>query len=156
MKIQLIVLLNFSFNWIFSKKEQNLIYHLYSCYKKKIKIEKPLLLLKFDKEVITYAIYNEGNIFTKLKGVKISFNKNNCEEYALNVIENANDECVGVNVILSYIDCKDNEKRNQLIELFRNIKNKCQNIDNSIKVEEYDNNLINIEVFKYINLFYDN
>ena len=136
--------------------EQNLIYHLYSCYKKKIKIEKPLLLLKFDKEVITYAIYNEGNIFTKLKGVKISLNKNNCEEYALNVIENANDECVGVNVILSYIDCKDNEKRKQLIELFRNIKNKCQNIDNSIKVEEYDNNLINIEVFKYINLFYDN
>ena len=79
--------------------EQNLIYHLYSCYKKKIKIEKPLLLLKFDKEVITYAIHNEGNIFTKLKGVKISLNKNNCEEYALNVIENANDECVGVDVI---------------------------------------------------------
>ena len=133
--------------------EQNLIYHLFLCCKKNAKIEKSILFLKFDKLVFNYAIYNEGNIFTKLKG-KIEFlNKRNIEEYIFNFIESANNDYDKMDVVLSYIDYK--EEKNQLMNLFGSIKKYCQKINSSIQVFIYDKNDINNEIFKYINLLYD-
>lgn len=42
------------------------------------------------------------------------------------------------------------------MEIFENIKKHCQKMDSTSKVVIYDNDDINIDVFKYMNLFYDN
>ena len=137
--------------------EQNLVYHLYLSEKKKISINKSLLFLKFDKYIVNYVILHEGNILTELPGkLKKNFNKNNIEEYAKSIIQKANDEYEGVDVILSYIDCNNEEEKNKLIEIFENINKYCQKLDSTSKVVIYDNDDINVNVFKYMNLFYDN
>ena len=137
--------------------EQNLVYHLYLSQKKKIPINKSLLFLKFDKFIVNYAILYEGNIRAELSG-KLNNNskKNAIENYAISIIEKANNDYEGVDVILSYIDYSNEEEKNQLMEIFENIKKHCQKMDSTSKVVIYDNDDINIDVFKYMNLFYDN
>ena len=137
--------------------EQNLVYHLYLSQKKKIPINKSLLFLKFDKFIVNYAILYDGNIRAGLSGkLNKNFNKNNIENNAISIIEKANNDYEGVDVILSYIDYSNEEEKNQLMEIFENIKKHCQKMDSTSKVVIYDNDDINIDVFKYMNLFYDN
>jgi hypothetical protein len=137
--------------------EQNLVYHLYLSQKKKIPINKSLLFLKFDKFIINYAILYEGNIRAELSGrLNNNSKKNTIENNAISIIEKANNDYEGVDVILSYIDYSNEEEKNQLMEIFENIKKHCQKMDSTSKVVIYDNDDINIDVFKYMNLFYDN
>ena len=137
--------------------EQNLVYHLYLSQKKKIPINKSLLFLKFDKFIVNYAILYDGNIRAGLSGkLNKNFNKNNIENNAISIIEKANNDYEGVDVILSYIDYSNEEEKNKLMEIFENIKKHCQKMDSTSKVVIYDNDDINIDVFKYMNLFYDN
>ena len=137
--------------------EQNLVYHLYLSQKKKIPINKSLLFLKFDKFIVNYAILYEGNIRAELSGrLNNNSKKNTIENYAISIIEKANNDYEGVDVILSYIDYSNEEEKNQLMEIFENIKKHCQKMDSTSKVVIYDNDDINIDVFKYMNLFYDN
>jgi hypothetical protein len=137
--------------------EQNLVYHLYLSQKKKIPTKKPLLFLKFDKFIVNYAILDEGKICTELPGkLNKNYNKNDIEDYAISIIEKANTDYEGVDVILSYIDCTNEEEKNKLMKIFENIKKHCQKMDSTTKVVIYDNDDINIDVFKYMNLFYDN
>jgi hypothetical protein len=137
--------------------EQNLVYHLYLSQKKKIPINKSLLFLKFDKFIVNYAILYEGNIRAELSGrLNNNSKKNTIENNAISIIEKANNDYEGVDVILSYIDYSNEEEKNQLMEIFENIKKHCQKMDSTSKVVIYDNDDINIDVFKYMNLFYDN
>ena len=137
--------------------EQNLVYHLYLSQKKKIPTKKPLLFLKFDKFIVNYAILDEGKICTELPGkLNKNYNKNKIEDYAISIIEKANTDYEGVDVILSYIDCSNEEEKNKLMKIFEKIKNHCQKMDSTTKVVIYDNDDINIDVFKYMNLFYEN
>ena len=137
--------------------EQNLVYHLYLSQKKKIPTKKPLLFLKFDKFIVNYAILDEGKICTELPGkLNKNYNKNDIEDYAISIIEKANTDYEGVDVILSYIDCSNEEEKNKLMKIFEKIKNHCQKMDSTTKVVIYDNDDINIDVFKYMNLFYEN
>ena len=134
--------------------EQNLIYHLFLCYKKEVEIEKPILFLIFDKLVVNYAMYYEGNICTNLKGKIEYLNKKNIEEYIFNFIESVNNDYDGVDIVLSHIDYKDEEKKKELICLFENIRKYCEKMNSQVVV--YDKNDINNEIFKYINLLYEN
>ena len=137
--------------------EQNLVYHLYLSQKKKIPTKKPLLFLKFDKFIVNYAILYDGNIRAGLSGkLNKNYNKNDIEDYAISIIEKANTDYEGVDVILSYIDCTNEEEKNKLMKIFENIKKHCQKMDSTTKVVIYDNDDINIDVFKYMNLFYEN
>ena len=134
--------------------EQNLIYHLFLCYKKDVEIEKSILFLMFDKLVVNYAMYYEGNICTNLKGKIEYLDKKNIEEYIFNFIESVNNDYDGVDIVLSHIDYKDEEKKKELICLFENIRKYCEKMNSQVVV--YDKNDINNEIFKYINLLYEN
>ena len=137
--------------------EQNLIYHLYLSGKEKKSLEKPLLFLKFDKFVVNYAILSEGNIFTEIqRGINGNLEKNNNENYAINIIDKVKDEFSGVDIVLSYIDINSEEEKNKLMETFEKIKKLCQEMDSTSQVVVYNNNDINLNIFKYINFFYDN
>ena len=137
--------------------EQNLIYHLYLSGKEKKSLEKPLLFLKFDKLVVNFAILSEGNIFTEMqRGINGNLEKNNNENYAINIIDKVKDEFCGVDIVLSYIDFNNEEEKNKLMETFEKIKKHCQEMDSTSQVVVYNNNDININVFKYMNLFYNN
>lgn len=134
--------------------QQNLIYHLFLCKKKNIQNTKPILFLKFDKlSTMTFSILNKGLIINELK-TEIKCEKN---EYVFNLIKYVNDEYKGIDLVLSYIDCKEGEEKKSLFELFENIKKYCnEKLEPKIDVITYEQNDINIDIFKYMNLFYEN
>ena len=112
--------------------EQSLIYYLYLSNLKNIIPKKSLLFILFDKLVVNAAIFNEGAIFTKLKGKKDKdsnwkssyFNNININDVngILDFLENANDTFEGIDLVLSYVDNNEEKKKN-LFELFETIKN---------------------------------
>ena len=146
--------------------EQSLIYYLYLSYLKNKPPKKSVLFMEFDKLVVNAAIFNDGSIFTELKGKKEKdanwkssyFNNINTNDIngILDFLENANDTFEGIDVVLSYVDLKEEKKKN-ILELFDTIKKHCQEkINPPIKVYVYDQNEIANNVFNYMNLFYDN
>ena len=147
--------------------EQSLIYHLYLLNLKNNPPKKSVLFIQFDKLVVNASVFNEGAIFSKLKGKKEKdskwkssyFNniKTNDVNGILDFLENANDTFEGIDLALSYIDNSDEEKKNKLLELFEIIKKHCQEkISPPIEVFVYEQNEIANNVFKYMNLFYNN
>ena len=113
--------------------------------------------MKFDKLIVNYAILHEGNISTEINGkLNKNYDKKNIEEYAISIITKVNEDYEGVDVVLSYIDCTNEQEKNKLLEIFEKIKKHCQKMDSTTKVVVYDNDDINVDVFKYMNLFYDN
>ena len=147
--------------------EQSLIYHLYLLNLKNNPPQKSVLFMQFDKLVVNASIFNEGAIFSKLKGKKEKdskwkssyFNniKTNDVNGILDFLENANDTFEGIDLALSYVDNSDEEKKNKLLELFETIKKHCQEkISPPIEVFVYEQNEITNNVFKYMNLFYNN
>ena len=134
---------------------QNLIYHLFLLNQKKDPLKKTILFLKFDKLVVNYAIYNNGNIITKLKE-KLENNNNNIAEFILNFIKNVNTIYNGVNLVMNYIDYNDEEKKKNINELIQRInKFVTEKLEPRVPVIVYEQNAIDIKVFKYINLFYN-
>ena len=144
--------------------EQSLIYHLYLSNLNKNPPKKSVLFMEFDKLVVNAAVFNEGAIFTKLKGKKEKdakwkssyFNniKTSDANGILDLLENANDTFEGIDLVLSYMDC-DEEKKKEVLELFETIKNHCQEkINPPIKVIVYDQDEMANKVFNYMNLFY--
>ena len=135
--------------------EQNLIYHLFLLNQKKVPLTKTILFLKFDKLVVNYAIYNNGNIITKLND-KLQYNNNNIEEFILNFIKNVNTTYNGVNLVMNYIDYKDEEKKKNINGLIQRInKFVTEKLEPQVPVILYEQNAIDIKVFKYMNLFYN-
>ena len=146
--------------------EQSLVYHLYLSNLKNIAPKKSVLFIQFDKLVVNAAIFNEGAIFTKLKGKKDKnsnwkssyFNNINANDVngILDFLENANDTFEGIDLVLSYLD-NNEEKKKDLFELFETIKNHCkEKINPPIQVFIYEQNEIGDKVFNYMNLFYNN
>jgi hypothetical protein len=146
--------------------EQSLVYYLYLSYLKKNPPKKSVLFMEFDKLVVNAAIFNEGAIYTKLKGKKENdvnwkssyFNNINTSDVngVLDFLENVNDTFEGIDIVLSYVDINEEQKK-KLLELFDTIKKHCQEkIKPPIKVLVYEQNQIANNVFNYMNLFYDN
>ena len=146
--------------------EQSLIYYLYLSNLKNIVPKKSILFMLFDKLVVNAAIFNEGAIFTKLKGKKDKdsnwkssyFNniKVNDVNGILDFLENANDTFEGIDLVLSYVDYNE-EKKKYLLELFETIKNHCkEKINPPVEVFVCEQNEIADKVFNYMNSFYNN
>ena len=151
---------------LFDLCEQSLIYHLYLSNLKNIVPKKSVLFIQFDKLVVNAAVFNEGAIFTKLKGKKERdanwkssyFNNINVNDVngILDFLENANDTFEGIDLVLSYVDNNEEKKKN-VLKLFETIKNHCkEKINPPIKVFVYEQNEIADKVFDYMNLFYNN
>ena len=137
--------------------EQNLIYHLFLTKQQKLPINKTILLLKFDKLVLNYAIYDEGKINDSLKEEIDNKDCKNTEDFIFNLIKKANNLYGGINLILSHIDYKEEEKKTKLNELFENIKKYCsEQLDPKVEIVIYKENEIDMNMFKYMNLFYEN
>ena len=136
--------------------EQILIYHLFSCKHQKTPIGKNILLLKFDKLVMNYAIYNEGIISNTIKEEIVEQNCENKEEYTLNLIKKLNEIYGVINLVLGHIDYKDEEQKKELMEMFEKIQKFCtEQLEPKVSITIYKENAIDINTFKYINLFYN-
>ena len=145
--------------------EQSLIYHLYLSNLKKNPPKKSVLFMEFDRLVVNAAVFNEGAIFTKLKGKKEKdsnwksryFNNIKADDAngILDFLENANDTFEGIDLVLSYVDnTEENKKKN--MKLFETIKKHCQEkINPRVKVFVYEQNEMANNVFNYMNLFYN-
>ena len=136
--------------------EQNLLYHLFLLGEKKDPLNKTILFLKFDKLVVNYAIYDKRNITIKLKEKLENNNQNNIEEYIFNFIKNVNKIYNGINLVMNYIDYKDEIKKKSIDGLIYRInKFVTEKLEPPVPVTVYEQNAIDIKVFKYMKLFYD-
>ena len=141
---------------LFDLCEQILVYHLFLSKCKKKPIEKNILFLKFDKLVLNYAIYSEGFISTNIKQ---QINNDNCktkEDFIFNFIKKVNEIYGGISLVLSLLDYKDEEKKKQVMELFEKLKKYCnESMEPKVPLVIYSDEEIDINSFKYINLFYN-
>ena len=136
--------------------EQNLIYHLLLNKTKNIENNKSILFMLFDDKVCNAAVFNEGAIFSKLKGKNNYLNNINIndENGVLDFLESVNETFDDVEVILSWVNLE-GECKKKMEPLVEKIKKYCEEKIN-VKVTIYDEQDINCDVVKYINLFYDN
>ena len=134
--------------------EQCLTYYLYLCSKEKKKAEKSVLFIEFDKLVANGVVFKDGEILTKLsEEEKNLLNNINYSETnkVVELVEKINEKCGGVDLVLSFVDSTDSEKKKKLEELFEEVKTKCQD---KVKVVSYQESEIAFNVFKDINIFY--
>ena len=134
--------------------EQSLIYHLFNAKVNNQIINKSVLFMLFDEKVVNAAVFNEGAIISNFKGKKNYLNNINIndENGVLNFLENANDTFEGIDLVLSCLDYKENNKKN-LEELIEKIKKYCEE-KIKVNVTVCDEKEINNNVFNYMNLFY--
>ena len=134
--------------------EQGLIYYLFNCKTQNKEIKKSVLLMLFDDKVVNAAIFNEGAVFSNVKGKKNYLNNINIndENGVLDFLENANDTFEGIELVLSCFDYKEKEGK-KLEELIEKIKKCCEEKLNVTVCEESQ---ISHNVLKYMNLFYKN
>ena len=134
--------------------EQSLIYHLFNAKVNNQIINKSVLFMLFDEKVVNAAVFNEGAIISNFKGKKNYLNNINIndENGVLNFLENANDTFEGIDLVLSCLDYKENNKKN-LEELIEKIKKYCEE-KIKVNVTVCDEKEINKNVFNYMNLFY--
>ena len=136
--------------------EQGLIYYLFNCKTQNKEIKKSVLLMLFDDKVVNAAIFNEGAVFSNVKGKKNYLNNINIndENGVLDFLENANDTFEGIELVLSCFDYKEKEGK-KLEELIEKIK-KCCEEKLKITVTVCEESQISHNVLKYMNLFYKN
>ena len=136
--------------------EQGLIYYLFNSKTQNKEIKKSVLLMLFDDNVVNAAIFNEGAVFSNVKGKKNYLNNINIndENGVLDFLENANDTFEGIELVLSCFDYKEKEGK-KLEELIEKIK-KCCEEKLKINVTVCEESQISHNVLKYMNLFYKN
>ena len=136
--------------------EQGLIYYLFNSKTQNKEIKKSVLLVLFDDKVVNAAIFNEGAVFSNVKGKKNYLNNINIndENGVLDFLENANDTFEGIELVLSCFDYKEKEGK-KLEELIEKIK-KCCEEKLKINVTVCEESQISHNVLKYMNLFYKN
>ena len=136
--------------------EQGLIYYLFNCKTQNKEIKKSVLLMLFDDKVVNAAIFNEGAVFSNVKGKKNYLNNINIndENGVLDFLENANDTFEGIELVLSCFDYKEKEGK-KLEELIEKIKKYCEE-KLKINVTVCEESQISHNVLKYMNLFYKN
>ena len=122
--------------------------------------------MQFDKCVVNASIYNDKIISSRLevkKGQDVKWKSsyfdninNNNENAILNFLENANDTFEGIDLVLSFNDESDQERKKKLGELTQKIIKHCkEKIQPPVEVCVYEHNKIEYNVFKYMNLFYE-
>jgi hypothetical protein len=134
--------------------EQSLIYYLFNSKTQNKGIKKSVLLMLFDDKVVNAAIFNEGAVFSNVKGKKNYLNNINIsdENGVLDFLENANDTFEGIELVLSCFDYKEKEGK-KLQELIEKIKKYCEE-KLKINVTVCEESQISHNVLKYMNLFY--
>ena len=134
--------------------EQGLIYYLFNSKTQNKEIKKSVLLMLFDDKVVNAAIFNEGAVFSNVKGKKNYLNNINIndENGLMNFLENANETFEGIELVLSCVDYKDDNKE-KLEGLIEKIKKYCEE-KIKVNVTVCDEKQIGCNVFKYMNLFY--
>ena len=134
--------------------EQSLIYYLFNSKTQNKEIKKSVLLMLFDDKVVNAAIFNEGAVFSNVKGKKNYLNNINIsdENGVLDFLENANDTFEGIELVLSCFDYKEKEGK-KLQELIEKIKKYCEE-KLKINVTVCEESQISHNVLKYMNLFY--
>ena len=117
-------------------------------------MKKSVLFILFDEKVVNAAVFNEGIVFSNFKGKKNYLNNINIndENGVLDFLENANDTFEGLELVISCIDYKDNNKE-KLEGLISKIKKYCEE-KIKVKVVVCDEKQISNNVFKYMNLLY--
>ena len=135
--------------------EQSLIYYLFNSKTQNIEITKSVLFILLDEKVVNAAVFNEGAVFSNFKGKKNYLNNINIndENSVLNFLENANETFEGIELVLSCVDCKEN-KRKKFEGLIEKIKKYCEE-KIKVNVTICEENQITDNVFRYMNLFYD-
>ena len=135
--------------------EQSLIYYLFNSKTQNIEITKSVLFILLDEKVVNAAVFNEGAVFSNFKGKKNYLNNINIndENSVLNFLENANETFEGIELVLSCVDCKEN-KGKKFEGLIEKIKKYCEE-KIKVNVTICEENQITDNVFRYMNLFYD-
>ena len=135
--------------------EQSLIYYLFNSKTQNIEIKKSVLFILLDEKVVNAAVFNEGAVFSNFKGKKNYLNNINIndENSVLNFLENANETFEGIELVLSCVDCKEN-KGKKFEGLIEKIKKYCEE-KIKVNVTICEENQITDNVFRYMNLFYD-
>ena len=134
--------------------EQSLIYYLFNSKTQNKEIKKSVLLMLLDDKVVNAAVFNEGAVFSNVKGKKNYLNNINIsdENGVLDFLENANDTFEGIELVLSCFDYKEKEGK-KLQELIEKIKKYCEE-KLKINVTVCEESQISHNVLKYMNLFY--
>ena len=97
-----------------------------------------------------------NNITIKLKEKSENKSQNNIEEFIFNFIKNANKIYNGINLVMNCIDYKDEIKKKSIYFLIFLInKFVTEKLEPPVPVTVYEQNAIDIKVFKYMKLFYD-
>ena len=135
--------------------EQSLIYYLFNSKTQNIEITKSVLFILLDEKVVNAAVFNEGAVFSNFKGKKNYLNNININDKnsVLNFLENANETFEGIELVLSCVDCKEN-KGKKFEGLIEKIKKYCEE-KIKVNVTICEENQITDNVFRYMNLFYD-
>ena len=135
--------------------QESLLYYLFTKKYNKEKINDPSLFILFDNKVINSSLINEGKITTSIKEKKISLDNIKCEEKSLlEFVKNVCDKCKDIEIVISCIDYKEDEKK-KLMELINKIKKYCEE-KIKVKVTICDDSQIANNVLNYMNLFYNN
>ena len=132
--------------------EQCLLYYL---FKNNLAMKKSLLFILFDSKVVNASLFNEGIITDKLKDKKICLSNIKCEEESIKkVLKDVYDTDKNINIVLSCVDYKEEEKK-KLAELIGTIQKYCEK-EIKVNVVVCDENQVANDVFNYMNLFYKN
>lgn len=140
---------------LYDWNEQILFYHIYLSHTKNVKVGKTILLMHFENSEVNAAVYNKGEIYTKLKGKKYSLSNisiNNIDKI-LYLIKNVNDNFDGLELIIDSNINTDEENKIKESDIEK-IKKYCLEIINPpINIVEYEKNDIYINAIKYIDSF---
>ena len=133
--------------------EQSLIYHIIKTKSENKEIAKPILFMIFDEKVANASIFNKDSVLSELTDKKnyLSNVDISDENKVFEFLENVNETMKGIELVLSWVDCKDKKKIEELIE---KIKKFCEE-KLKVNVVVYNENDMGKNVFKYINLFYE-
>ena len=141
-------------NKLYDLCEQSLIYYLFNRKVNNEETKKSVLFILFDEKVVNAAVFNDGAVFANFKGKKNYLNNINIndENGLMNFLENANETFEGIELVLSSVDYKDDNKE-KLEGLIEKIKKYCEE-KIKVNVTVCDEKQIGCNVFKYMNLFY--
>ena len=133
--------------------EQSLIYHIIKTKSENKEITKPILFMIFDEKVVNASIFNKNSVLSELTDKKnyLSNVDISDENKVFEFLENVNETMKGIELVLSWVDCKDKKKIEELIE---KIKKFCEE-KLKVNVVVYNENDMGKNVFKYMNLFYE-
>ena len=142
---------NFEYT-IYNISDSLLFYYFFYSLKNSIHLDLTIALLNIDKYSLNISIFNDGNIYNKLK----DFNYKNKDKNQINdLIKKLNENFNGFDLIITNTDLKDNNNNNNYEKEYNDIINiiKNEKYEPKINIYFYDNIFFN-DMIKYIKIFY--